>query len=320
MADEGRFGWNRSMTTTRDFRFGINLQGVDPANTAEYARTAESMGFDVVHNSDHLGQASPFASLSAAAVATTRIRLGTLVVNNEFWNPALLAREAATTDRLSGGRLELGLGCGHMKSEFDGAGIPWLPHAQRVQRLGDSITELDRLFAGGQEPLPMQTPRPPVLVGAHGEHALALAAQRADIVGYAGLSQIPGERMGTFRVAGPEETLRRVEFVHQQAGARAEEIESNVLVQHVSITDDAEKQAAELARQYGGPGIDTAKDVLKSPFVLVGTADEIAAELRASRERFGFSYVTTHGPFRDALAEVIPKLRERENETSESLR
>ncbi|TQN32121.1 putative F420-dependent oxidoreductase [Haloactinospora alba] len=308
------------MTTTRDFRFGVNLQGVDPADTAEYAREAESMGFDVVHTSDHLGQASPFASLGAAAAATTRIRLGTLVVNNEFWNPAVLAREAATIDRLSGGRLELGLGCGHMRSEFDDAGIPWQPHAQRVRRLRDSIAELDRLFAGGQEPLPTQTPRPPVLVGAHGERTLALAAQHADIVGYAGLSQIRGERMGTFRVAGPEETRRRVEFVHRQAGARAERIESNVLVQHVGITDDAEKRAAELAQQYGAPGIDIAADVLENPFVLVGTADEVAAELRANRERFGFSYVTTHGPFRDALAEVIPRLRERENETPGGLR
>ncbi|MBV2362329.1 TIGR03621 family F420-dependent LLM class oxidoreductase [Streptomonospora nanhaiensis] len=295
------------------FRFGINCRHQEIDHWTQTCRSSERLGYDVIQAPDHLGSASPFAMLAAAAAVTSRIRLGTLVLNNEFWNPALLAREAATVDRLSGGRLELGLGAGHMKSEFEAAEIPWRPHAERVANLERSIGELDRLFAeDGQQPLPTQVPRPPLLIGAHGERGLDLAARHADIVGFAGLTQVRGARMGTFRVADSAETLRRVEFVRARAGSRAEALEFNVLVQAVVVTDDAEKTAAELAAAYSTPGLDTAEAVLASPYVLVGTAEEIADELVANRRRFGFSYVTTHGAYRDALAEAIPQVRRRE--------
>ncbi|WP_033299282.1 TIGR03621 family F420-dependent LLM class oxidoreductase [Nocardiopsis gilva] len=296
----------------RNFRFGVNFGRLNVDDWADFCRSSEELGFDTVLAPDHLGAASPFAMLATAAAVTTRVRVGTLVVNNEFWNPSMLAREAATVDRLSGGRLELGLGCGHMKSEFDAAGIAWRPHAERVERLEQSIARLNRLFApdGGQEPLPRQSPRPPLLIGAHGRRTLALAARHADIVGYGGLTQVRGAKMGTFEVADAEETRRRVEFVAEQAGARADAIESNVLIQAVRITDDAERTAAVIAREFAAPGLDTAAAVLDSPFVLVGTAEEIAREIIANRERFGFSYIATHGPYRDALAEVIPLVRD----------
>ncbi|WP_344160505.1 TIGR03621 family F420-dependent LLM class oxidoreductase [Nocardiopsis rhodophaea] len=289
----------------------MNFGRMDVDDWAAFCRSSEELGVDTVLAPDHLGAASPFAMLATAAAVTSRVRVGTLVVNNEFYNPSMLAREAATVDRLSGGRLELGLGCGYMKSEFDAAGIAWRPHAERAERLERSIARLHRLFSKGegQEPLPRQTPRPPLLIGAHGQRTLALAARHADIVGYAGLSQVRGKKVGTFHVAGAEETLRRVEFVAEQAGARADAIESNVLIQAVRITDDAERTAAEIARELAGTGLDTAAAVLDSPFVLVGTAEEIAREIIANRERFGFSYIATHAPYRDALAEVIPIVR-----------
>ncbi|QBI53719.1 TIGR03621 family F420-dependent LLM class oxidoreductase [Streptomonospora litoralis] len=295
----------------RKFRFGFNSRQEEIDRWTQVCRTAEESGYDVVQAPDHLGAASPFALLAAAAVATSRLRLGTLVLNNEFWNPALLAREAATVDRLSAGRLELGLGAGHMKSEFEAADIPWRPHTERMDRLERSIGELDRLFAeDGQQPLPHQVPRPPLLIGAHGERGLEMAARHADIVGFSGLTQVKGARMGTFNVADRAETRRRVDFVREQAGQRADGLEFNVLAQGVVVTDDAEKAAAELAAAYSVPGLETGRQVLESPFVLVGTTAEIAAELIAAREEFGFSYITTHGPFRDALAEVIPVVRE----------
>src|SRR5262245_13523003 len=109
-----------------DFRFSFNVLGVSSAGQlAETCRRAERYGYDTVFTADHLGFAAPFPALVAAAAATERMRVGTLVLNAAFWNPALLAREAATTDVLTGGRLELGLGAGHMKWEFDEAGIPW---------------------------------------------------------------------------------------------------------------------------------------------------------------------------------------------------
>lgn len=301
----------------RKFRFGFSGRQDEIDRWMQVCRSAEEAGYDSVQVPDHLGAASPFALLAAAAAATSRIRLGTLVLNNEFWNPALLAREAATVDRVSGGRLELGLGAGHMKSEFEAAGIPWRPHAERMDRLESSIGELDRLFAeDGQEPLPHQVPRPPLLIGAHGDRGLELAARHADIVGFSGLSQIKGARMGSFRVADVEETRRRVDIVRTQAGQRADALEFNLLVQAVIVTDDAEKSAAELARDHAGTGLDTARKVLEVPYVLIGTPAEIAAELIANRREFGFSYITTHGPYREALSEVIPVVRDQVGETA----
>ena len=298
------------------FRFGVNFRAADIGDWAEESRRTEAMGYDTLVAPDHLGHPSPFGMLAAAAVATGRVRLGTLVLNNEFWNPALLAREAATVDRLSGGRLELGLGLGHMKSEFDAAGIPWRGHAERLAALEASLDALDALFAGeavpgGQEPEPVQKPRPPLLIGGHGPATLRLAARRADIIGFGGLRQRRGARMGVFDIDGPEEVLRRVDLVREEAGGRAADLEFNVLVQSVVVTGDAEREAARLAERYaGGGGLDTPADVMASPFVLVGTVDEIAAELLAARERYGFSYVTVHGESREELARVIPRVRE----------
>lgn len=293
----------------RRFRFGVNFRAAQIGDWPEECRRTEAMGFDTVAAPDHLGHPSPFAMLAAAAASTARLRLGTLVLNNEFWNPALLAREAATVDRLSGGRLELGLGLGHMKAEFEEAGIPWRGHAERLAALESSLDALEDRFAG-QEPAPVQRPRPPVLIGGHGPATLRLAARRADIVGFGGLVQRRGARMGVFDMDGPGEVLRRVDLVREEAGDRAADLEFNVLVQAVAVTGDAGKEAARLAGIYGAGGLDTAEKVMASPFVLVGTAGEIADELLAARERYGFSYVTAHGESREALAQVIPRVRE----------
>ncbi|RNL82105.1 hypothetical protein EFW17_20270 [Halostreptopolyspora alba] len=112
-----------------------------------------------------------------------------------------------------------------------------------------------------------------------------------------------------FRMASPDETLRRVDGVRERAGSRVDALEFNVLLQAVLVTDDAEAKAAELATVFAHTGLDTARRVLDSPYVLVGTAEENARKLLANRERYGFGYVTTHGPGRDALAEVIPHAR-----------
>lgn len=304
-------GWcTMRMRTPAQFRFGINLRGTDPAAVPNAARAAEDAGFDVLYAADHLGSYDPFAALTCAAAATTRIRLGTLVLNNEFWNPALLARAVASVDRISDGRFELGLGCGYMKSEFDTAGIPWRPHRQRVQNLAASLDELDPHFApGGLEPTPLQQPRPPLLIGAHGPATLELAARYADIVGYSGLTQRRDAEPGNFRVAGSEETLERVELVSQLAAERVRELEFNVLIQHVEITDDAEGAAAALVERFHRAGLVSARDVLDTPFILVGTAQEIANEILTARDRYGFTNIVTHGAFRDALAQVIPLVR-----------
>lgn len=295
----------------RTFRFGVNSLSSEAADWAESCRVAEEQGYDVLLAPDHLGGDSPFGLLTAAALATSRLRLGTYVLNNEFWNSALLAREAATLDRISGGRLELGLGAGHMKSEFDDAGIPWRPHSERVARLASSLDELDRrLREGGQEPQPVQRPRPPLLVGGHGPSTLTLAAERADIVAFSGLTQRPKHAYGVFDVAGVEQTLERVELVRAAAGGR--DYESSVLIQMVQVTDDVERTAEEIRAQLGEVAVSGEEPLWENPYLLIGTPEEMARTLLARRDRFGFTHVVTHNPFRDALAQVIPLVRELE--------
>lgn len=148
---------------------------------------AEALGYDVILVPDHLGMVAPFPALVAAAAATERPRLGTFVLNAAFWNPALLAREIATTDALTGGRLEVGLGAGYVREEHERAGLEFLPPGERVGHLIRTVTELDRLLGDEVElPRPVQLPRPPLLIGGNGDRVLRLAAEHAEIAAFTG--------------------------------------------------------------------------------------------------------------------------------------
>lgn len=311
----------------RDFRFGFNVFEVRARRALlEECRTAERYGYDVASVPDHLGMPAPFPTLVAAADATQRLRLGTLVVNVGFWNAHLLAREVATADRLTDGRVELGLGAGHMKWEFDAAGLPWESFSARVERISRTIEELGRLFAGGgydeQRELreaygveaftPVQRhgfggTGPPLQVGGTGDRVLSVAARHADIVGVGGAYQVPGKPPGTFRLGTAAETDERVAFVRKQAGDRFADLELGVLVQLVMVTPDrrgaAERLAAERLPFY------TVEEALESPFLLLGTEEQIAEQLRENRERYGFAYISVHGPHMPALGPVIERVR-----------
>lgn len=310
-----------------DFRFSFNTFGIGSREEfAETCRRGEGYGYDTMFAADHLGLPAPFPTLVAAAGATERLTVGTLVLNAPFWNPALLAREVATTDLLTDGRLELGLGAGHMKWEFDEAGIEWEAFGDRADRLEATIDELGRLFAAGghaQEaerheslgtpPLrPVQRRGfggygPPLLVGGTGDRILRIAAERADIVAVAGVYQIKGRPPGTFRLGTAEEADDRVRYARECAGDRADEVEWHVLVQMVVPTDDRHAAAAKLAEQYGD--VMGAEGILETPFLLIGTAEEMAGQILRNRERYGFTYYTVHGPFMEAFAPVIERVR-----------
>lgn len=297
----------------RQFRFGINfLEAASGQEWAKKCRHAESLGYDVLLVPDHLGWPAPFPSLIAAAQATERPRVGTFVLNAGFWNPALLAREVTTADRLSGGRLEVGLGTGYVRSEFDDAGIRFGTPGSRVDHLERTVVELDRLLTDPEyEPRPEQSPRPPLLVGGNGKRVLRLAAHHADIAAFTGAEQAPGQPDGTLRLLSADTIAERVAAFGEFARGRVSVPELNILVQRVVVTDDREAAAHKL-KPYG-PHM-TEEEILDVPTLLIGTAREIAGRLLANRARFGFSYITVLEPSMEEMAPVIAELRRQEGE------
>jgi probable F420-dependent oxidoreductase len=311
----------------RDFRFSCNVFAIRSGGSfTEYCRAAERLGYDVIFTADHLDRPAPFSPLIAAAEATQRLRVGTLVLNIGFWNPHLLAREVATADLLTGGRLELGVGAGHMKWEFDAAGLPWRPLPERADMLESALDELERIFAsdGYEQARPLRNiydipalapvqrrglngTGPPLIIGGTGDRMLELAVRRADTVAVGGLFQVAGQPPGTFRMGTAAEAAERVRFIRGQAGERAGDLELNVLVQIVVVTRDRVRAARELVAERL-PDY-TADELLETPFALIGTVDEIAAQLRQRREELGFSFISVHEPYMTTFGPVIERLR-----------
>jgi probable F420-dependent oxidoreductase len=263
---------------------------------------------------------APLPALAIAAAATRRLRVGTMVLNNDFRHPTVLAREAATLDLLSDGRLELGLGAGHMKSEYDEAGLTFDRGAVRVARLAEAVVIVKRLFDGepvtfhGQHyrltghsvhPRPVQRPRPPIFIGGNGPRLLALAAAEADIVGFTGITFARGGAAPDFSGFRAADVDARVGLVRETAGARFDRLELNALLQRVIVTDDRRAAAQELCQRWTALSME---DILGSPFVLLGSVDEIVADLEARRARWGLSYYVVQEPYADALNPVVARL------------
>jgi probable F420-dependent oxidoreductase len=284
------------------------------------ARRAEQLGYSALLIPDHLTEClSPWTALAAAAAATERLRVGTFVLNNDFRHPVLVAREAATLDLLSGGRLELGLGAGHMRREYDEAGIGFDSAGVRVDRLGESLAIIKSLLTGyevdyegshyrvrGHTIWPRLARRPPIIVGGNGDRLLALAAREADIVGLVGFSLRRGgtaHDLSAFTAGGVEAKLA---VVRESAGDRLPEIELNALVQRVVVTDDRRAAAEELPMRR----LLTPDEILDSPFLLIGTQDEMAGALVRRRERYGVSYWVVFEHAMEALAPVVRRLRD----------
>ncbi len=306
----------------KPFRFGVIVRsGGSRAEWVDQARKVEDLGYSSLTVPDHLAEMlAPMPALVSAAAATKTIRIGTTVLNNDFRHPVLVAREAATVDLLTDGRLELGLGAGYVKAEYEQAGLRFDPGGARVERLAEAAVIVKRLLAGEQvtfigqhyrvtehkiHPLPVQQPHPPILIGGNGPQLLTLAATEADIVGLTGI---------TFRRGGTEPDLSgwkargvddRVKLVRDAAGDRYERLELNALVQRVIVTDDRRKAAEKLTRGWTQL---SAEEILQSPYALVGTVDQLVEDLQARRARWGMSYVVTHGPYVDALARVVARL------------
>ncbi len=307
--------------THHPFRFGVQCHRA--ASAAEWAATArrvEDLGYSTLMVPDHFGdQLAPLAALQAAADATSSLRVGALVLDNDFRHPVVLAKEAATIDLLSGGRLELGVGAGWMRTDYEQSGIPHDPAGVRIDRMVESIAVLKGLFADGAFsfagehytvtgldglPKPVQKPHPPLIVGGGGRRVLSVAAREADIVGI-NVNLAAGEvGRDAGRNATPDATAEKVAWVREAAGERFDDLELNVLVFVVMITDDRQSAAEALA---GGFGI-SPEEALATPHALVGTMEQIVEDLQERRERYGISYVVVQEGGLDAMAPVIDRL------------
>jgi probable F420-dependent oxidoreductase len=303
------------------FRFGVQLSGpVDARGWVERVRKIEDLGYATATVPDHFtDQLAPMAALAVAAAATTSLRVGGLVLDNDYKHPVVLAKELATLDVLSDGRVEIGLGAGWMESDYRASGIAYDPPGVRIDRFAEAIAVLKGTMGDGPfsfagrhytitdydgQPKPVQRPHPPLLIGGGGRRLLSIAAREADIVGINGTL--------TAGVVGPEAlatmtreaVAERVALVRDVAGARIDEIELNIRVFFVSVTDDRAGVLAGVAAMFGVED----SMVAASPFALVGTTDALAEELLRRREELGFSYVIIGGDDVEAFAPVVAAL------------
>jgi probable F420-dependent oxidoreductase len=302
--------------SARSFRFGLTVGGAPTRQELQdLARDAEARGIDAVVVPDHLvdGLMSPFVAMTSMAEATTTLRVGTLVLNNDFRHPALLAREAATLDLVSEGRVELGIGAGHSAPEYDEIGMRFDRASVRVERLEESVAILRRLFDGEtvtttsahyqlREHLLFPARRPALLVGGNGDRVLRLAGTYADIVGFAGLGRTRPDGYTHDAQWADEQIDAKVAIVRDAATGRAEVPVFNALVQHIEITNDRRSVAERIAAVVKNP-VDT---MLTAPYMLIGTIEEIVEQLHRARERWGFSYFVTRDL--EPTAQVIQAL------------
>lgn len=303
----------------RPFRFGVQLRGATSGQEwRAKCRRAEALGYDTLAVADHFPRGlGPFAALATAAAATDRIRVGAFVFANDFRHPAVLAKEAATLDLLSDGRLEVGIGAGWLRAEYEATGIPFDRAGVRIERLAEAIPLIKRLWtednvtAQGRfyqatdltiAPRPVQAPHPPVMVGGGGQRVLSLAARHAEIVALnprATPEGVPDRRDIT-----AEATARKLAWVREAAGARFPDLELNIIALRVVTTADRAATAHQLAQELGL----TPDEVLASPHVLLGSAEEMAETLRQRRDRYGISYVTVTEDGLEPFAPVMERL------------
>jgi probable F420-dependent oxidoreductase len=271
----------------KDFRFGVCVNHVKSRKAfQDTARRFDDLGFDVLSVPDHLSAAAPFPALTAAAEASPTIRLGTYVLNAGFYKPALLGRDVAHVDLISDGRLELGLGAGYVREEFEAAELPFPSARNRVDHLEHVVTYIKR-----------EHPGVPVMVAGDGDRVLTLAARGADIVGLTG---------GPGRKGESDPLAARVAFVRDAAGDRFADLELNLMIS-AAPSDSSARPDLSFPRRHA-PDLPEA-EVLAFPGVMTGTPRDIADTLRDYRDRCGVTYITVLEPFADYIAKAIAELR-----------
>lgn len=270
----------------------------------EKCRRAETLGYDVIGVPDHLGLPAPFPAMMLAAEATERVRLNTFVLNVPFYNPVLLAREVATVDQLSGGRVELGLGAGYVKPEFEAAGIPFPSGGQRVDLVAETAATLKRLYADPDyRPRPAQAGGPPLLIAGWGDRMLRVAAEHADIIAFTGAGAADS---GHLTLANTAEAANRVAYVRGLLGDRADTVELNLLIQALVLPNERDEAIERLAPHVSLSNTEPLEELIS---VVAGTPEQMADRLRERRKTYGINYITVLEHNMEKFAPLIKLLR-----------
>jgi probable F420-dependent oxidoreductase len=312
------------MEGARPFRFAV--QAVHATSAGEWrdlARHVEDLGYSTLFVADHYldrGPAAqdvgPIAAMATAAAVTTTLRIGCRVFCVDYHQPAALAKEVATLDLLSDGRLELGIGAGWSEQEYGMMGIPFDPAARRVDRLEEVVAFLKAYFSGekldvhGEHvnvagyrglPRPVQQPHPPFMIGGSRKRVLSLAGREADIVSFANVGFEPVNDAG---LTPQQEAERRCGYARDAAGDRWPQLDVESSPYFAAITDDPSPRLSALAERF-----DTTTDaLLDHPNVLMGTADVLVERLQARRERYGVNYVSFQQAQADEFAPIVARL------------
>lgn len=289
---------------TRPFRFGVQTGSSRPdQDWASFAREVEDLGYATLTCPDHFvdQELAPVVALSVAAAATSTLRVGALVFDNDYKHPAILAKEMATLDQLSGGRVELGIGAGWMRSDYEALGLTYDSAGVRIDRMVEALDVIEGCFSDGAFsyagahytiteydglPTPVQA-RMPINIGGGGKRVLSIAAQRADIIGIN-----PNLRKGEITADAAQDALdamtrQKIAWVRDAAGDRFNSLELQVRAFMCAVTDDAMGLAEAMAPAFGV----APEEALRSHAVLVGSVAELIDCCVARREQYGMSYV-----------------------------
>jgi len=305
----------------RPFRFGVEEHRAASGGAwRERARLLESLGYSALYLPDHFGdQLGPVAALMSAADATSKLRIGSLVFDNDYRHPVVLAKEAATLDLLSDGRLDFGLGAGWLAADYEQTGIPLDPAGTRIERMSEGLQIIKAFFAGGSVafkgkhyavegvdavPRPAQKPHPPIILGGGGRRMLRLAAQEADIVSVNYKLTEGRVNRALIRTGMAEATDEKLGWVREAAGDRFFEIELMATVFVANVTEDRDSVAAAMAAGFGSEP----RDVLEMPHFLIGTIDQMIEDIRARRERYGISHIVVPDSAAEELAPIVERL------------
>lgn len=309
---------------THPFRFGVQLR--KPAaeqSWLETVRKAEDLGYGSVLMPDHFSdEYAPSVALAAAAAVTESIVVGALVYGNDYRHPAVLAKEMATLDQISGGRVEFGLGAGWMRTDYEQLGIPYDRPGVRIERMVEAVAVIRGCFGAGAfdyagehytitgydgHPKPVRAGGPPLMIGGGGPRMLGVAARHADIVGVT--ATLRAGEVGPEAIADSmaEAYDRKLDRIREVAGDRFDSLELNSLSQAVIVTDDRQSAIEGIAELFAAP----AEHVADSPAVLIGSVAEIVDMVQARRDRWGFNYVTVSEDALDAFAPVVAELNGR---------